>query len=129
MRAATDSIESSLCLADSSPEDESVPDPTPDVRLLLCPGPRFGGATAARFLRSASDLSRTGTHVLLDMSEVTAVDAAGLLAIAGLARACRAAGGGLSLCGATPAVRRLLATSGVHRVADAYHTRRHAGFA
>jgi anti-anti-sigma factor len=100
----------------------------PGVFVLLCPGPRFGGPRTARFVRTASRLCRVRPHVVLDMSEVATVDAAGLLAIASLARVCRSGGGSVRLCSPNRAVRKLLATTGVHQLADAYQTRRHASF-
>jgi anti-anti-sigma factor len=107
---------------------ERTPNRRPVVQLLVCPGPRFVGARAARFVRSATPLCRAKPFVVLDMSEVTRMDAAGLLAIISLVRVCRGAGGALRLCSPNQAVRRLLAAAGVHHLVDVYHTRRHAAF-
>jgi anti-anti-sigma factor len=97
------------------------------VQLLLCPGPRFGGVQAERFVREVSRFCRARPLVVLDMGEVASVDAAGLLAVTALARTCRQAGGALRLCNPSRAVRGLLAAAGVHHLADVYGTRRHAG--
>jgi anti-anti-sigma factor len=105
--------------------DESAPRDS-RVQVLVCPGPRFGGATAARFAHYAVVHCRANRDVVLDLSDVSAVDAAGLLAVSSLARACRAAGGTLRLCSPSPSVLRLLATVGVYHLADVHPTRRHA---
>jgi anti-anti-sigma factor len=95
----------------------------PFVRILLCPGPRFDRPTAEAFVPTASAQCRASRHVVLDLRDVVAIDVAGLLAIWSLVRVSRVAGGVMRLCNANPAVRRLLATAGVHQLADVYHTR------
>ena len=103
--------------------------PRHGIAVLSCPGPTFSGQRATAFGRQAARLALTKAQVVLDVSEVTSIDAAGLLAITSLARACRERGVALRLCGPTPAIRVLLAAAGVHRLADIFHTRRHAGVA
>jgi anti-anti-sigma factor len=92
------------------------------VLVVRCPGPRFCGGVAARFARHASHLCRPEPRLVLDFGDVRAIDAAGVLAVAGLARACQVRGGALSLCNASPAVRALLASVGLHNHADILHT-------
>lgn len=99
------------------------------IAVLSCPGPTFSGQRATAFGRQVARLALTKAQVVLDVSEVTSIDAAGLLAITSLARACRERGVGLRLCGPTQSVRVLLAAAGVHRLADIFHSRRHAGVA
>jgi anti-anti-sigma factor len=105
--------------------DETTPR-GPCVLILLCPGPRFTGATARRFAHYAVVHCRATPCVVLDLSDVATVDAAGILAVSSLVRASRAAGGTLRLCSPNQSVRRLLATVGVHQLVDVYPTRRHA---
>jgi anti-anti-sigma factor len=99
------------------------------IAVLSCPGPTFSGQRATAFGQHAARLALTKAQVVLDVSEVTSIDAAGLLAITSLARVCRERGVALRLCGPTHSVRVLLAAAGVHRLADIFHTRRHAGVA
>jgi anti-anti-sigma regulatory factor len=103
--------------------------PRHGIAVLSCPGPTFSGQRATAFGVYAAGLALTKAQVVLDVSEVTSIDAAGLLAITSLARACRERGVALRLCGPTHSVRVLLAAAGVHRLADIFHTRRHAGVA
>jgi anti-anti-sigma factor len=67
--------------------------------------------------------------VVLDLSDVVTVDAAGLLAVSSLVRASREGGGALRLCNPNQAVRRLLAAVGVHHLVDVYPNRRYASLA
>ncbi|WP_439621369.1 STAS domain-containing protein [Gemmata sp.] len=112
---------------------KSAPDggaaPRYGIAVLACPGPAFTGERATAFGRHAARLALTKAQVVLDVSEVTSIDVTGLLAITSLARVCRERGVALRLCGPTQPVRVLLAAAGVHRLADIFHTRRHAGVA
>jgi anti-sigma B factor antagonist len=112
--------------ATPSPLDTTCVD---GVTVVVCHGPELCGHAAARFARSAYVVCRKSAGVVVDLGGVSAIDAAGLRAIAGLARACRSFGGELRLCGATRSVRQLLAAAGVHRLADVFPTRHDAVFA
>lgn len=110
--------------ADSAPDNCDDTQEVSPLRAVVvrCPGPRFCGRVAVRFVRLASPLCGAEPRLVLDLGDVQAIDAAGVLAVAGLARACRARGGTLSLCHATAAVRALLASVGLHNHADILHT-------
>lgn len=110
-----------------APESDDAP--RCGIAVLACPGPTFSGERAAAFARHAAQLAQCKSQVVLDVSEVTSVDAAGLLALASLARVCREQGVALRLCGPTQPVRVLLAAAGLHRLAEIFHSRRHAGVA
>ena len=56
------------------------------------------------------------TKVIVDLSDVTFADSAALGILVGLQRRCREAGGSCALVGATDAVGRLLATSGLDTI-------------
>jgi anti-anti-sigma factor len=112
---------SALCAVATADRSESRGMPLRAV-VVHCPGPRFCGRAAARFVRFASPLCRAELRLVLDFGDVRVIDAAGVLAVAGLARACRAGGGTLSLCNAAAAVRALLASVGLHDHADILHT-------
>lgn len=123
-----DSHEGSISVATEIGDADDSPNEF-TVLVLVCPGPQFSGGRAARYARSATQLCKGRRMIILDLSEVRTMDAAGLLAITSLVRACRSAGGELRLCSPNHAVRVLLAAAGVHHLVDVYHSRRQASLA
>src|SRR5687768_15549787 len=101
----------------ASPTPTSLPDEPVGVTVVPCPGPRLGGRAAVRFVRSVLPTCAAGRPVVVDLSAVASLDAAGLLAVAQVVRTVRAAGGEARLCGTSPAVRAVLAGAGIHHLA------------
>lgn len=74
-------------------------------------------ATAPKLRVQLAGLARSGQQVIVDLSQVSFCDAAGLGVLAGAARRAAAAGGCLQLAAARPQLRRLLAITGMdHRI-------------
>lgn len=97
-----------------------------EVTVLTAPGPRLRGQLAERFVQEAYDTCRTAATVVIDLSQVTAIDVAGLRAIARLVRVCLQADGTLRLSGPTRPVRLLLAAAGLSDAVEVYPTREFA---
>lgn len=112
----------------------TLPEPHPGLRseefgevvVLTAPGPRFCGRLADRFAREASDTCRTATAVVIDLSQVTAIDLTGLRTLARLARVCQGVDGTLRLSGPSRSVRLLLAAAGLSDAIEVFHTREFA---
>jgi anti-anti-sigma factor len=94
-----------------------------EVTVLTAPGPRLCGRLADRFAREAGDRCRAASVVVVDLSQVTAIDVAGLRTLARLARVCREADGTLRLSDPTRSVRLLLSAAGLYDAIEVFHTR------
>jgi anti-anti-sigma factor len=62
------------------------------------------------------DSLRPGVRVVIDLSRVDFIDAAGLSAVVGSVRRVRAVGGRAKICGASGQVHRSLELAGVYRL-------------
>ena len=77
--------------------------------------------TVSQFREALGGLA-SKKYLLIDLSAVPFMDSAGLGALIGGIRRAREAGGDVAVCGARPAVARLLQTTGFDRVASVTDT-------
>lgn len=68
----------------------------------------------------------TTAHLLLNLKNMTFMDSSGLGVILGRYRHLQQTGGQLFICHASPAIRRLLELSGVHKLARIFETEEEA---
>jgi anti-anti-sigma factor len=73
-------------------------------------------ATAPRMARQLESLAEQGSHLILDLAGVRFCDCAGLNLFVRLQLRAAAAGGWMHLAEPTPAVRRLIALTGLHDI-------------
>lgn len=78
----------------------------------------------AKFLQSPLEdaVQEPGSRVVVDLSEVRFVDSTGLAMLVGADHAARGSGGRLRLAGATPQMRRMLATTNLDRLFELHDT-------
>lgn len=72
-------------------------------------------STVSRLRGVLGPLTAGGLRVIVDLDQVSFVDASGLGALVGASARAAAAGGSLHVTAATPRVRRLLAVTGLDR--------------
>lgn len=94
-----------------------LPKPRTAERHIRAPKGELDLATVGQLQTLLAGVGSLGaTHVVLDLSPVTFMDATALGVIVAAANRLRRAGGRLSLVGAAPSVTRLLHLTGLHQV-------------
>ena len=87
-----------------------------DVAVVVAGG-RLDAAGAPEIEASCKGLIQKGSkRLLLDMAAVEYISSAGLRSLLVLAKAVKAGGGALALCGLTPAVREVMCISGFDNI-------------
>jgi anti-anti-sigma factor len=85
-------------------------------RIVCRPLGDLGWADAMSLRGAVRDSLQPGVELVIDLSRVDFIDAAGINAVVGSVRLARAHGGTARICNARPQVERLMVLVGVYRL-------------
>jgi len=94
-----------------------------ETALVVLPGDSLVANNVASFKKLMEDLSRTGSKVVVDLSQVQFIDSAGCGALLQSHKLLKEKGGGLAVCCVSPSVRALFELVRFQRALTVYPSR------